>query len=196
MSKKQRLSDQEIIDAIKEGGLKREKVSTQLYRDHIKYASMKLKGVFLKPEERRDAYNWTLSKVCQSIASDSFRRKAKISTFIYESYRNACIDVQRSNTSNKMENFKAALELWASNLPAVARESWKNMDVDQQDLWEKAKAVINRLGDKCRELIWKIDYLGYSLAEMAKELKYSSSASVASTKNRCMKELRTKLGVN
>ena len=156
---------------------------------------MRMKGVFLKPDERRDAYKWTLSKVVMQKATGKFKGQSKISTYIFESYRNACIDVQRSNTSDKMESFKAALEVWANNLPMVARERWKSMDVDQKDLWEKTKMALQRLGDKCRELIWKIDFLGFSLIEMAEKMDYSSPGSVASSKNRCMKELRSKLGV-
>lgn len=188
-------NDQDIIASIKAGGLERERASAYLFKEHIRYAHMKLKGVFLKPEERRDAYNWTLSKVIQHIAIGKFKGGSKLSTFIYESYRNSCIDKQRSNTSDKATHFKAALEVWADHLPRIAQERWTGMNIEQMDLWERTQEAMKRLGDKCRELIWKIDFLGFSLKEVADHMGYSSSGSVATSKNRCMKELRGIMGV-
>ncbi|MEO0897591.1 MAG: sigma-70 family RNA polymerase sigma factor [Bacteroidota bacterium] len=188
-------SDQDIIASIKEGGIAREKASAWLYKEHIRYSMMKMKGVFLKPEERRDAYNWTLSKVVQHVATGKFKGGSKLSTFIFESYRNSCIDKQRSNTSDKATHFKAALETWADHLPKIAQERWTGMNIEQMDLWARTKEALKQLGDKCRELIWKIDFLGYSLKEVAEHMDYSSAGSVATSKNRCMKELRGMMGV-
>lgn len=183
------MTDTELITAIQAGGTARERATAHLYRQCEGFVYEKVAGLYLEPEQRREAYHLALAKGLAAIAEGQLRSQASVGAYLYQIYRRTCVDMQRAATSMKQQVWQARVD----ELPDYVARFIPQPDLP--DLMQKLERVMDQLGKNCKELILQTEYWGYSLQEVAAQLGYKSVGSATTTKSRCMDKLRQALGI-
>lgn len=180
-----KVSDQEIIAAIEAGGVAKERASAQLYQSLEPYILNAVQKFRISEPLAREAFHLALQKTVQAIQFGQFLGKSKISTYFHPIFFNRCIDILRRESSYK----EGQLDDYMFNLPDKANDILRR--IQAQDNLRQLHLQLDKLGEKCRRLLIDTEWHGKSLEEMAKELNYASASAAGSTKNRCLKKLKS-----
>ena len=179
------MTDQEIIRAIESGGIAKEKASSRLYQSLEPYVLNGVKKFRMTEELAREAFHLAINKTIQAIEFGQFQGKSKISTYFHPIFFNRCIDILRRESSYKEDD----LDDYMFNLPDKAMDILR--DIQAQDNLRQLHLYLDKLGEKCRRLLIDTEWHGKTLDEMAKLLDYSSASAAGTTKNRCLKKLKS-----
>jgi len=177
-------SDELLIQDILAGGIPKRRATDTFYRAHYKYIFEGQKKYELSEDDAITAYLEALTKVVKVIESGRFEGKSKLSTYLYRTFFNCCVDIARSDTSNKHIHDDLSGIL---NLADHAQNQLQTLL--SSDTLDVLKKIMDGLGKKCKDLLVAIEIEGFSTEEVAETLglKYSS---IAQTKYRCMEKLK------
>ena len=169
------------------GGTSREKWVRLFFDTHAGYVGRGLQLHRVSQEEALDAYTDAVLVVVDHIISGKFRGESKVSTYLFRIFSNKIVDRVRHHSTEKSESQYH----WTDELPMLperARSALGALIVEEEI--SVIKYLIERLGEKCRKLIWDSEYWGYDLHEIAEELGLGSARSASTQKYRCMEKLR------
>ena len=185
-SKDDNPSDKDIIQGLQEGGERKTECTNYLYDKYIRFVRKGRNRYHLSEHQARSAYNDAIIKCTESVAAGKFEEKSKLSTYLYKIFRNECVNQKGDSPTNKEYSW---------NLLSLLPDASKDLSelLITKERFEQVKACIKKLDEKCRQLIWKTGYEGYSNAELAEIMGYKNKQVVAVQKNRCMKQLKNLL---
>ncbi len=179
-------SDQVIIDHIRQGGVQRSRYESIFYRQFAYFVSTRPAKYALSDEEARDAYTEAFMAVVDHIVSGRFKGDSSLKTYLSRIFRNKCVDRFRKNTTIKVE--------WVDEFPDLPDDS---RDFLRQmvgvEMVQQVEHYIGKLGKGCQDLL-RYSGRGYSPAEIAAELGFSSARSVSSQRYKCLGRLRKIMG--
>lgn len=182
MSRNSPTTDAEIIEAIRSGGAQRQRVENLLYRQHMDFVRKRPRKYALTSEEARDAYTDAFLVVIDHILSGKFRGDSSLKTYLSRIYRNKCVDRFRKNATVKVD--------WVDTFPQVADES---RDFLRKLLGEEEVGILRgylaQLGERCKQLL-EFSGLGYSPAEIAQKMGFSTPRSASSQRYKCLEKLK------
>ena len=177
-------TDQEIIQAIKEGGAKGEKYIEYLYsRAYIRMIHKVKRKLFLDEEDVRDGYADAIVKLVDQIKKEKFRGDSKLSSYFYRIFYNKCVDVARKRSSHTFE-YLPIDEVKQTEDPAKNILDMLEVSDDRR----KVQMYLNKLSEKCR-LILLHHASGYSMTEIAEKAGLKNAESATSQKFKCFKKL-------
>ena len=184
MSREKRLfSDKELIAGIRSGGVLKGRCMNFLM-DHWEFLIPKMcKHHAIREEDAEELYLDATFVLYEHIVSGQFRGESSIATYLYRVYFNKCIDFMRKNTldtGTKLEQIQ--------NMEDASESILQKLML--RDELDKAMAVLNRLGNFCKELLLDALYWDYSPKEILKRHKLKSLAQVSSRKYKCLKKLK------
>jgi len=180
-------NDSELIQSIHQGGISRERAASMLYQRLEAYVFQAMKKYRISEELAREAFHLAIQKTIQAIEFGQFEGKSKISTYFHPIFFHRCVDLLRREKTYK----EYQMEDYMYNLPDKAKQI-----LDQIQARENANRLgtyLTRLGENCRHLLIETEWKGYSLKEIAQKLNFASAAVAGTTKNRCLKKLKTLL---
>lgn len=184
-ARKTAYNEEQVLEAIREGGRARQEAEYQLF-DRFRYLVPKGKKKHgLSEEQAIDAYTDASMAVIDKISSGSFRRENKVSTLFHQIFYNKCVDVFRknANTPEKTDLMEAM-----PYLPDQASNMLGKLIVEEQ--MDELRALMAKLGESCRNILWDALYFGFRPAEIAEKYGLKNAETVLSQKSRCLKKLR------
>ncbi len=184
-----RFTDEEVLKACKAGGASRERAISYLYKQYMGFVyDAQKKFHQLSLDDLRDAYGEAVVGLSRQIDNEVLRGESSLSTYLFRSFSNRCVDKLRRNASNKAD--------WVSQIPKLP-DLARNM-LEEMVLTEKFQALapyLKKIGEKCRQILLDAEYYGYSLEEIAVRTGSKNAGTVSSLKHRCMKRLREEMGI-
>jgi RNA polymerase sigma-70 factor (ECF subfamily) len=177
-------SDEALIQDILAGGFARRRATDTFYKAHYKFIYEGKKKYNLSEEDAITAYLEAVTKVVRAIERKKFEGKSKLSTYLYKTFFNCCVDVARSSTSNRYEHDDLSS---VANLADYAQDQLK--DLLGSEAMGLLRRMMDKIGKKCKDLLIAIEIDGFSVEETALKLGIKPS-SVPQTKYRCMEKLK------
>lgn len=181
---KNNFSDQEIIKGLQQEGLDNRRFTQLFYEQFMDFIYSGIKRHGLSFEDAQDAYSDAIIGVCRQINKGAFRGESKLSTYLFQSFSNRCVDRTRKSSSHIIEE---DLEQY-THLPEKARNILNLLEL-KEDV-NRVKALMAQLGEKCRRILMESEYYGYSMEEIAERMGFNKAATASNIKYRCMKRLK------
>lgn len=174
--------DEEIIKAIKKGGLSQEQALFQLCADHS-LKNWVLNYIVQRGGSREDGeeiFNDGLIQMAINIRNDKFRADSTIRTYLFGICKKLWPNRYRKNKSyaGLKEKVPQPTALQDSPEDVIIYKENANLLLD----------VLNLLGEKCRKVL-ELAALDYSMKEIAKAVGYKSANMASKKKNECTKKL-------
>ena len=174
-----------FVQAVKDGGIPLEKETNILIKVLGPYVANLPYRYGLSKEEGIDAFTDAVVALITYIRLGKFKEEKKLSTLVYRLTKNKCIDRARRRRREKHEDISEFIHLSSEKNvlhEILIKESYRNLN-----------EVLDRLRGKCKDLILKWGYWGYSMQEIADQLNMNSSGVARTQKLRCLKQLQKKL---
>ena len=184
MSQEKRLfSDEELVAGIRSGGSSRERCMNFLLRHWEFLIPEMCKRHNIREEDAEELYLDAAFVLYEHIKSGQFREQSKLSTYLYRIYFNKCVDLVRKNSADKT----FVLE----KIPEPEDQSGNILKqlIFKED-FDRAMALMNQLGNFCKELLLDSLYRNYTLDEVAKRNKLKDAAQVSNRKYKCLQKLK------
>ena len=186
ITKKKKIPDQELIAGIKKEGVTREQYINHLYERCQGFVRRGQSRYKLSEETAIDAYTDAFVIVINRIKANIFRGESKITSYFYKVFCNKCIDAVRAAHTQKQQ-YRELTDLFP-NLPDGSQDLL--LPLIMKDKMKELRHWMNKLSERCRELILQGDYMGYSNKELALQFGYQNAESVATQKKKCKQKLR------
>lgn len=177
-------SEQEILEGLGKEGLEKRRYTRIFYEQYMNFIYTGIKRYGLSFEDAQDAYSDAVIGVCRHIQKGNFRRESKLSTYLFQSFSNRCVDRTRKSSSHVIEE---SLEQF-THLPEKAKGILKLLELE--DDVKRAHAILDQLGEKCKQILMDSEYYGYPMEEVAERMGFNKAATAYNIKYRCMKRLR------
>jgi len=169
-------SDQNIIEGIRAGGVRRERCVNYLIDTHIGFMhKLLIKKARLSKEQARDAYYDAITKVVHKIETGEFRATSKISSYLYKAINHMGIDLNRKAPPKKTEEIPLLYQV-----ADTAFQRFFNQD--------EVKFYLQQIGETCRMILtdWS---QGYPMEEIAIRIGFKNANSVKAKRYQCLERL-------
>ncbi|MEO0584695.1 MAG: sigma-70 family RNA polymerase sigma factor [Bacteroidota bacterium] len=177
-------TDIEVVAAIQKGGVDKERAAQFLYSQLEGYILKGKQKYSLNDFQAKEAFHLALQKLVQAIEWRQFEGRSKISTYFHPIFFHRCVDILRRDTSHQ----EMEMEDYMWDLPDKAMDIMREIEAEEDS--QNLHRFMERLGEKCQQLLIETEWKGKSLKEVAREMNYASASVAGSTKNRCMEKLR------
>lgn len=188
------MKDQELLQSIVEGGLKREQALQYFYNKNIYLIRrMRRKYKTLSEDDIWDAYSDAILNFRENILKEAFKGQSKCSTYLHTIMQRRCSDIKKFQ-----QTFKETL-----------RREQKEITVLESFLENKEKSIIDKLsikmkvetlkilaislGAACQKILWDACFEGYSMAEIADRNGIASTQAARQKKYNCLQRLLKKV---
>ncbi|MEM6725720.1 MAG: sigma-70 family RNA polymerase sigma factor [Bacteroidota bacterium] len=175
-------SDEQIVEAIKTGGIALERVMAFVYNntdfrtDIIRY--IKSKGG--TSEDAEDVFQDGIRNLIMSVRKNKFRGESTIKGYLFGVCRN--IWFKQFNRHVRSEQYKSSLEVESTDRkdPEIVLVTEERAQLIDQ--------ILAKLGPACQKVLnlWR---LSYSMKEIAQELGYKSDGVARKKKHQCFQGL-------
>jgi len=95
------LSDNELIEALKQTNSIKERAENQLFKAHSTFIKHGIKQYRLSEEEALDCYSESCLKLFDHVSNENFLGHASLKTYHFHIFSNKCVDWIRKKSSNK-----------------------------------------------------------------------------------------------
>lgn len=182
------LTDSDLLAGIRAGGRRRRDCETAFFRQYRYLVTQRPRRYRLSEEEARDAYTDAVVAVVDHVASGRYRGEASLKTYLARIFRNKCVDRHRKNTT--------VPRTWTEVFPELPDRSGDFLqELIGREALTQVEALLDQLGGRCRELLL-LSGEGFSPAEIAEELGFSSAGSASSQRYKCLEKLKALLRGN
>lgn len=185
------VSEQQIVEGLKAGGLERRKHENALFAQFMYLVKQYEKKYSLPEEDVLGAYSDTILTVITNVINGSFEGRASLKSYTSQIFMNKCVDVIRKKTTNKnVVNRPGSIDNLADVLPDKTRNIIQAL-IDKNErhsLMEKLDA----LAGKCKQLLLLYED-GYTDQEIAKQMDYKSADVVKTSRMRCLEKLKEQI---
>lgn len=181
-------SDQDIIEGIRQGGTARQRLASQIYQQFMGYVYKGQQRYKLSLDEALDAYADAITGVCRHIEAGKFRGESKLSTYLFKSFSNRCVDKLRRRASNANVEW----EDLTPTMPDKAKTMIQELVVKEDT--QRLLALMDELGENCKKILIDSEYYGFNMEEIAERIGFKNAASVSSMKYRCLDKLKKLIG--
>ncbi len=170
------MTDQEIIDSIKEG--RDEKALLKLYQFFPSIQKFLLNTGASK-DEALDIYQDALFLLCKKVRQGDFKLSARLSTYL----------------------FGVAKFLWKEELLKKNKHVALDFDLPQEELLELkeqeqkmnlAEKVLNELGEKCLQILQAFYQEGLRMESIASRFGFGTEKSAKNQKYKCLERAKLK----
>lgn len=188
LRKKGKYSDAELIEGIKAGGLRRQRMTQTFFDTHRGLVIKGVRQFRITEEAAADIYTDSIINLMRQVENDHFKGDSTLFTYLFTIFKNKCLNYlrdQKPQPINWKEEFLA--------LPDYAQNALDQL-INKESL-DNLYGFLKKLGDKCRQILWDTLYYGYNADEVAERMGYKDSNSVYITKHRCLKKLEQLISI-
>lgn len=182
--KKEDFSDELIIAGIKAGGSEGQRITNHLFDKHAGLVFQGMKKYRLTEEHALDVYGDTIIAIGSQIKNGKFRGESKLSTYLFRIFNNRCLNKVRDLKTKQLD-----LVDEMPDYPEAGKTILQSMI--HQETFDALLAFMDKLGERCKEIILLADYYGFSMDEIAEKIGFQTGRSVSAQKSRCRSQLKT-----
>lgn len=187
-SKATLLTDDEMIQVIKENKMTRRQTENQLFNQYSYLIKEGMNKYSLEQEDAFTAYSDTILQSIDNIAGSVFEKRSSLKTYLYKIFNNKCVDLIRKKTTNKRSIYQTApITEMMDKISDRAKNVIEQL-IEKND-FELLRRRLSELGENCRKLLLFFAD-GYSDKEIATLLEYKTADVVKTSRLRCMEKLR------
>ena len=179
---------EDFINSVREGGIGMERATKELMTFFRGYPYKFRNWYGLEKEEAVDAYTDAVMVVINYIRLGKFDTRYSLSTYLYRLTKNKCIDCLRKKGRGMRHEME---EIPEAEVPEAKKGLLQELLLSEA--FRSVLDVLEGFKGKCKEIILKWGYWGYSMAEIAEALGFSSPEVVRTQKSRCVKRLRKEI---
>lgn len=175
----------ELLVQIKSGGIAREKALNYLFEKHVNFVHRGVSRYNLTQVESKEVFLDTLLAFVSAIEKKQYNGDSRLSTYLYRIFENRAKNKIRDRMRQESK-FQ-----WVEEVPIIPDKA-KSMlqDMVQEEEMNWVEKMLEKLGEKCKQILMMQEFQGYSLDEIAKQMGYKSSRAVSTTKYRCLEKLK------
>ncbi|MEZ4828394.1 MAG: sigma-70 family RNA polymerase sigma factor [Bacteroidia bacterium] len=180
--KKDSATDQEIMAGIRAGGVTRQRYENLFFLRNKEMVRLRPRKYRITEDDALDAYTEAFLAVVDHIVSGRFRGEASLKTYLSRIFRNKCVDQHRKNTTIPTD--------WAEEFPELpdpSRDFLKKLMGEER--LERVSQFMEQLGQRCKDLLM-LSAWGYSPAEIAEKMDFSTPHSASSQRHKCLAKLK------
>ena len=186
MGTQQFKDDKQIIEAIRAGGIQKERCMNHLFRIYRQLVFRGQNRYKLNATDAKEVYFDSLLALVAAIDTARFKGESKISTYLFRVFENRC-----KNKVRDAMRYRARYE-WVFDIPGFSDDAYNVLDkLIKEEQMEWLDKVLEELGGKCKEILMLSEFMGYSMEEIAEKLNIGSAGAVTSTKYRCMQKIKS-----
>ena len=183
-----READRQVIDLLLRGGLDKRKGENILFSRHAYFIREGTRKYGLSDEDAFSAYSDSVLAAVEKIRNEIFKGESSLKTYLYQIFRNKCVDLFRKNSTDKNSiNRTQSIGEQLLYISDKAR-SIVQLLIEKAD-WRLLKERLSELSEDCRRmlLLWADNY---SDREIALELGYKTADVAKTSRLRCLEKLR------
>jgi len=173
-----KLTDPEILTALKSGGPAVHKIMDYVYMKSRK----KIIGHVMKnggsKEDGQDVLQETVSSFYTNIINNKFRGESDISGYLFGIARNKWLKMV--NRRNRVSN--------TSNVDFVGESQTE--EESSIEVLKQIDVVLKKMNIDCREVLVHAFYYNYSAAELSRKFRFKNEQVARNKKSKCLKRLR------
>lgn len=181
------MSDDDILLGLQSGGAAEEKALQWLYLKMLPMVMHHISANSGSRDDAQDVFQDALIAFTEHVKLGRFQRRSSIATFVMGIVRNSWHNrLRRSGYSEGyVKEMKHAMAEAHEPAPDVPDAMWL-----EQELEQAVHHVVDKLGDKCREILQMRFWDGFKMEKIAELMQYKN-AQIAKNKHfRCLEELR------
>lgn len=179
-------TDERLIAGIQAGGTERDQCIQHIFDQYAGFIVKLKQEKRLTIEEAKDVYVDSVVALADKVGAGKFKGQSKLSTYLYRIFSNKCIDLIRKKASRQAEMTYEYPEMKDGEQNAL-----ELLAVGDQVL--QLKDALNKLGDRCQQILMDWAYYGYNMSEIADRAGLKDSHSAYSQKYKCLKKLREQI---
>lgn len=169
------MTDEEIVFELKKG-------NTTVLKHCYKKALGQVEGMMIKnggsKEDAKDLFHDALIVLNSNCRNTDFQLTSSLSTYLFSICRYSWL-----NQVNKKKKGEEMIRI-------VYEETWQLAYKSTNELVDSIMEAMDRLGNKCKEILLDYYYGKYSYKEIAENLSYASAQVVRQQKYRCIQKLK------
>lgn len=176
-------NDEEIIQAVKTGGAKRQQAIRFLYntnQDLMNKVIHFVKKNTGNEQDGQDMFHEGIIVLDRNIRQDKFRGESSLSGYLFSICRLLWMNQIRKKGKTELRDDTMTMDQAEIDNPESL-----SMKEEKKELLRK---VINQLGERCKKIL-ELWQLSYSMQEIADKLGFSSAAMATKNKYKCHKSL-------
>jgi len=188
MYKKNRFSDSDLIEAIREKDLL-EQAILQLYRDHSEITRSFIMGKGGTEQDADDIFQETIVSFIDSVQKGKFRQESGIRTFLISISKNIWYNEIRKR--QRADNREKIFEMDRDQEEGPVTEIINDREMKQQ-----LNKMLQELGESCRKILELFYYENLSMKEIVSQMHYENEQVVRNKKYKCLQQLTEKMKQN
>ena len=182
------LTDDELIRIIKENSMEKRQAENRLFNQYSYLIKEGMKKYSLEQEDAFTAFSDAIMQTLDNIGGLHFEKRSSLKTYLYQIFRNKCVDLIRKKTTNKRSIFQTAPMSEMMNMLSDQAKNVIQQLVEKND-FDLLRTRLKELGDNCRKLLLFFAD-GYNDKEIAVFMEYKTADVVKTSRLRCMEKLR------
>ena len=188
MYKKNRFSDSDLIEAIREKDLL-EHAILQLYQDHSEITRSFIMGKGGTEQDADDIFQETIVSFIDSVQKGKFRQESGIRTFLISISKNIWYNEIRKR--QRADNREKIFEMDRDQEEGPVTEIINDREMKQQ-----LNKMLQELGESCRKILELFYYENLSMKEIVSQMHYENEQVVRNKKYKCLQQLTEKMKQN
>jgi RNA polymerase sigma factor (sigma-70 family) len=183
-----READRQVISLLRQGGLDKRKGENDLFSRYAYFIREGSRKFSLSEEDAFSAYSDSVLAAVDKIRNETFKGESSLKTYLYQIFRNKCVDLFRRNSTDKNSiNRAQSIGEQLLYISDKAR-SIVQLLIEKAD-WRLLKERLSELSEDCRRmlLLWADNH---SDREIAVELGYKTADVAKTSRLRCLEKLR------
>jgi RNA polymerase sigma factor (sigma-70 family) len=188
MYKKNRFSDSDLIEAIREKDLL-EQAILQLYQDHSEITRSFIMGKRGTEQDADDIFQETIVSFIDSVQKGKFRQESGIRTFLISISKNIWYNEIRKR--QRADNREKIFEMDRDQEEGPVTEMINDREMKQQ-----LNKMLQELGESCKKILELFYYENFSMKEIVSQMHYENEQVVRNKKYKCLQQLTEKMKQN
>jgi len=188
MYKKNRFSDSDLIDAIREKDLL-EQAILQLYQDHSEITRSFIMGKGGTEQDADDIFQETIVSFIDSVQKGKFRQESGVRTFLISISKNIWYNEirRRQRADNREKIFE---------MDRLQEEGPVTEMINEREMKQQLNKMLQELGESCRKILELFYYENLSMKEIVSQMHYENEQVVRNKKYKCLQQLTEKMKQN
>jgi RNA polymerase sigma factor (sigma-70 family) len=188
MYKKNRFSDSDLIEAIREKDLL-EQAIIQLYQDHSEITRSFIMGKGGTEQDADDIFQETIVSFIDSVQKGKFRQESGIRTFLISISKNIWYNEIRRR--QRADNREKIFEMDRHQEEGPVTEM-----INEREMKQQLNKMLQELGESCRKILELFYYENLSMKEIVSQMHYENEQVVRNKKYKCLQQLTEKMKQN
>lgn len=188
MYKKTRLSDSDLVEAIREKEMLEQAIS-QLYIDHAETTRSFIMGKGGAEQDADDIFQETIVSFIDIVQKGKFRQESSIGTFLTSISKNIWYNEirRRQRAGNREKIFE---------MDRNQEEGAVSETIQEREMKQQLNKLLQEVGESCRRILSLFYFENLSMKEIVSQMHYENEQVVRNKKYKCLQQLTDKIKQN